>query len=52
MQGVITIRDVLANLRLVLREFGPACVARCLWAAARRRPTTFLEVALTKEQMR
>lgn len=44
MRGVITLRDVLGNLRLVLREFGAGCVLRCLVASVRRRPTTFLEV--------
>ncbi|MFL5353239.1 hypothetical protein [Archangium sp.] len=46
MRGVITLRDVLANLGLVRREFGSACVVRCLLAALSRRRTTFLEVAL------
>lgn len=46
MRGVITLRDVLDNLGLIAREFGPLCVARCLLASVGRRRTTFLEVAL------
>ena len=49
MRGVITIRDVLWNLRVVVREFGPRCLFRCLYAALRGRKTTFLEVAFQKE---
>jgi hypothetical protein len=45
MRGVITLRDVLAHTGLVLREFGAGCLVRCLLAAVRRRPTTFLELA-------
>ena len=44
MRGVITGREVLGNLGLIYREFGAGCVLRCLWALARGRPTTFLEV--------
>jgi hypothetical protein len=46
MRGVITLRDVLANVALVRREFGSGCVVRCLFAALSRRRTTFLEIAL------
>ena len=46
MRGVITLRDVMANVGLVRREFGSVCVVRCLLAALSRRRTTFLEVAL------
>jgi hypothetical protein len=46
MRGVITLRDVVANVGLVRREFGSWCVVRCLLAALSRRRTTFLEVAL------
>ena len=46
MQGVITLRHVIANLGLVLREFGPRCVVRCFLASLSRRRTTFLEVAM------
>lgn len=45
MRGVITGREVLENLGLIYREFGAACVLRCLWALLRGRSTTFLEVA-------
>ena len=45
MRGVITGREVLENLGLIYREFGAACVMRCLWVLARGRNTTFLEVA-------
>jgi hypothetical protein len=45
MRGVITGREVLENLGLIYREFGAACVMRCLWVLARGRSTTFLEVA-------
>jgi hypothetical protein len=46
MRGVITLRDVVGNLHIVLREFGAVCVLRCLLASLRRRQTTFLEIAL------
>ncbi|MCP3100416.1 hypothetical protein LZ198_16220 [Myxococcus sp. K15C18031901] len=46
MHGVITLRDVVSNLGLVLREFGALCVVRCLVASLRRRRTTFLEIAV------
>ena len=46
MLGVITLRDVMAHLGLIRREFGSLCVMRCLLAALSRRRTTFLEVAL------
>ncbi len=49
MRGVITLRDVLANLHVVLREFGALCVVRCLIASVRRRRTTFLEIALCRK---
>jgi hypothetical protein len=45
MNGVITTRDVVANLGLIWREFGTVCVLRCLHAALKREPTTFLAVA-------
>jgi hypothetical protein len=44
MRGVITGRDVVANLALIWREFGAGCVVRCLVAFVSRRPTTFLDV--------
>jgi hypothetical protein len=48
MRGVITHRDILANLGVVWREFGVLCVLKCLlvWVSGRR--TTFLDVALRK----
>lgn len=49
MRGVITLRDVLANLGLVAREFGPWCVVRCLLASVRRQRTTFLDIALRQK---
>ena len=48
MHGVITSRDVVAHLGLIWREFGAACALRCLAAVLRGRPTTFLDVALTR----
>lgn len=49
MRGVITLRDVLANLGLVNREFGTWCVVRCLLASVRRQHTTFLDIALRQK---
>jgi hypothetical protein len=49
MRGVITLRDVLVNLDVVLREFGALCVVRCLIAAVRGQRTTFLEIALRRK---
>jgi hypothetical protein len=49
MRGVITGREVLENLGLIYREFGAACLLRCLWVLVRGRTTTFLEVACTPE---
>lgn len=46
MRGVITGREVMANLGLVWREFGARCVVRCLVAVVTRRRTTFLRLAL------
>lgn len=46
MLGVITLRDVLAHVGLIRREFGSRCVLWCLFAALSRRRTTFLEIAL------
>ncbi len=46
MQGVITTKDVLANLGLIWREFGAGCLLRCLLTLVSGKPTTFLEVAL------
>lgn len=49
MRGVITGREVLENLGLIYREFGAACLLRCLWVLIRGRSTTFLEVACQPE---
>lgn len=46
MRGVITGRDVVANLGLIWREFGTGCVWRCLVACVTRQRTTFLDVAI------
>ncbi len=46
MRGVITGRDVVANLGVVWREFGPRCVWRCLLACVTGRRATFLSLAL------
>ena len=46
MHGVITLRHVLSHPGLVVREFGALCLLRCVLAAAARRRTTFLEIAL------
>ena len=46
MRGLITHREVLANFGLIWREFGPGCVARCLFALVTRRRTTFLDLAV------
>lgn len=48
MRGVITSRDVLANLGLIWREFGAACVMRCMVACVTGRRTTFLDVACAR----
>ena len=48
MRGVITTRDVLANLGTVWREFGTLCVLRCLSSCFKREKTTFLEIACRK----
>ena len=46
MLGTITSRDVIENLGVIASEFGVFCLLRCLLALARRRPTTFLDVAV------
>lgn len=50
MRGVITGREVLANLGLIYREFGAVCLMRCLWVLARGKSTTFLEVACAPDE--
>ena len=46
MRGVVTGRDVLVNLRTIWVEFGPAVAISCLSAVFKRKPTTFLDLAL------
>jgi hypothetical protein len=46
MRGVITTKDVLANLGLIWREFGSACLIRCLISLLSGKTTTFLDVAI------
>lgn len=48
MRGVITSRDVVANLGLIWREFGVGCMLRCLRAVIRGQPTTFLDIAFKR----
>ena len=50
MRGVITGRDVVANLGVVWREFGPRCVLRCLVACVLGRRETFLSLALGEQK--
>ncbi len=52
MRGVITHREIILNLFLVWREFGAACLWRCLCAVMSGRQTTFLEVAMRPEPAR
>jgi len=52
MRGVITGREVVANLGLIYREFGAGCVLRCLWVMLSGKTTTFLEVACPPEVKR
>jgi hypothetical protein len=52
MRGVITGREVVANLGLIYREFGANCLMRCLWALVSGKSTTFLEVACHCERHR
>ena len=49
MQGVITSRDILRHLPLILREFGPRCAMKALTAVITRKRTTFLDVACGNE---
>jgi len=48
MQGVITLRDVVANAHIIVREFGGRCLLRCLVVACTHQKTTFLEVAFRR----
>ncbi len=43
MRGVITRRDVLLHSAMIVRLFGPRAYLRCLRAAFRAEPTTFLQ---------
>jgi hypothetical protein len=40
MRGIITGRDVILNVWIILREFGVRCLLRCLWVLASGRRTT------------
>jgi len=51
MRGVITKRDVIENLGLIWREFGPRCLIRCLGAVLTGRSTTFLELSLIRSSV-
>ena len=44
MRGIITGRDVVQNLGIIYREFGPRCLARLLWVLVVGKRTTFLDV--------
>jgi hypothetical protein len=46
MRGVITNKDVLANLGVIVSEFGMMTLVRCVVAAMRGTKTTFLDLAL------
>ena len=50
MNGVIRGRDVLANARLIVSEFGVRCLLRCLRACLFGPRTTFLEVVWEKKK--
>ncbi len=44
MRGVITGKEVLANSLLIIRLWGFRSYVRCVRAALRKTPSTFLEV--------
>jgi hypothetical protein len=44
MRGIITGRDVVQNVGIIYREFGPRCLARLLWVLLVGKRTTFLDV--------
>jgi hypothetical protein len=50
MDGVIRGRDVVANARLIVREFGLPCFFRCLRACVFGPRTTFLECVWEKRK--
>jgi hypothetical protein len=44
MVGVVTTRHLITHSRLILREFGPRCLLRCIWRSlTAHRKVTFLE---------
>jgi hypothetical protein len=43
MRGIITGRDVVQNVGIIYREFGPRCLVRLLWVLLIGKQTTFLE---------
>jgi hypothetical protein len=45
MLGVIGNRQVVSNIGLIWREFGPRCAIRCVGAMLRGQRTTFLDLA-------
>ncbi len=45
MRGVITDREVIANLGIIVSEFGIGTLLRCLLAVVKRERTTFLDIA-------
>lgn len=48
MDGVIRGREVLANARVIAREYGVRCLFRCLRACLWGPRTTFLDIAWEK----
>lgn len=44
MVGVITGKEVAANVRLIVREFGWRCLLRCVRASLMGPRTTFLDL--------
>jgi hypothetical protein len=50
MDGVIRGRDVLANARVIAREYGVWCLVRCLRACLFGPRTTFLDIVWEKHQ--
>jgi hypothetical protein len=52
MRGVIETKDTLSHLGTIWREFGGACVVRCLLAIISGSPATFLDIAFATERHR
>jgi hypothetical protein len=48
--GIITSRDVIANLPLIWKEFGTGCALRAIKAVVTQKRTTFLDVACDCER--